>query len=685
MQTTMPRLYLAAVWVGLVVHASNGTAHSAAPPKPDGDPLPDGAIARLGFGKFRAAGATDVVFSPDGKCLAAKSYGDIIHVWDVKTGRSVRKLTLERSRQMKFGKQGMIPDASRFGFSGDGKSIVAFASALDRAWQRNIETGEEEKLPGELSSKKLYALQFSADGKALVVIHEDLTVKLHDPKTGKEMVQVAKLPDRNSSAAVAFSRNGQTLLLPRLDETSGNTVIDLFDVKTGKALRTLEASPKYGIKHVTTTADGSKIFAIDTIHLHAWDAATGQSINDFSRRIGSPFDSFAISPDDKTLVILHGYNVVFWDLPGSKLIRRVRVGGGHRSLAISPDGTTLAVGSSQSVKLLDMASGNVLHTTGGHEDRITAVSMSLDGKFAYTAASDRQVVDWKSPYITLRRWDARTGEELKVDTLGDTDHSFDLVFSPDAKKLAFRRYQPLGRINDFQIWSPADGAMSHKVSNALTPGKEAIWPWKLTFDSAGRHLAIISLNGAFELYDAEKGTALRAFAGEFSTNCAPSFSPDGKTVLAWRPNGGRNKQVGGGHIVLFETETAKEKSKIAFESGVNDLRYTPDGRALAISSGESIHLWDVANQKLLRQIKAGAPFAISTDSSVLATGDRFGAIELWSIESGKLIIQREGHGDRISSIAFSPDGTRLITGSSDGIGIIWDVAKLTTGKGPGPK
>jgi WD40 repeat protein len=578
---------------------------------------------------------------------------------------------------MKFGKQGLIPDASRFSFSADGKAIVAYQTAHDRAWQRNVETGEEEKLPGELSSKKLCALQFSTDGKSLVAIHEDLTVKLHDPKSGKEIAQVAKLPDRNSSAAVTFSKNGQSLLLPKYDEGAGKAVIDAFDVKTGKAIRTLEASPKYGIKHVTTTADGSKVFAIDTIQIHAWDAATGQDINDFSRRIGSPFDSFALSPDDKTLVILHGYNVVFWDLVGSKLIRRVRVGGGHRSLAIAPDGKTLAVGSGQSVKFLDMATGDVLHKLGGHESRITAVALSPDGKFAFTAASDRQLLDWKSPFITLRRWDARTGAELKVDTLDDTDHSFELIFSRDSKKLAFRRYQPLGSINDFQIWNTADGSLAHKIN-----GK---WPWKMAFDFAGRQLSVIYLNGGFDLYDADKGAQLRTFSDNVNTTTAPAFSPDGKTVAAWRSRGHRGTLTEGGDIHLFDAESGKERSKIAFESGVSDLRYTPDGRILAISSGDTIHLWDVGNDKILRGIKAGAPFAFSEDSKFLVTGDRYGAVEVWSVETGKRVGRREGHSDRISSVAFSPDGTRLITGSADGIAIIWDFAKLKAGRGQNPK
>ena len=677
MPTSIARSVLAAVVLGVFANAWDVSTLRAEPIQAEREPLPDGAIARLGSGKFRVGGAIEVVFSPDGKSLATRTYSDTIHVWDLKTGRTVRKFTLESNRQFKLGKQGPIPDASRFSFSADSKSLVANSNARDRAWMRNVESGEEEKLPGDLGSIKLYALQYSADGKALVAIHEDLTVKLHDPKSGKAIVQVAKLPDRDSSAGVTFSANGRLLLLPRYDETSSRAVIDVFDVQTGKLSRTLEASPKYGIRRIATTADGSKVFAIDTVAIHAWDAATGRDLNDFSRRIGSPFDSFALSPDDKTLVILHGYNVVFWDLVGSKVIRQVRVGSGHSSLAIAPDGKTLAIGSINSVKMLDMTTGEVFHTNSGHESQIAAAGLSPDGKIAFTVASDRQVLDWKSAFITLRRWDARTGAELKVDTLDDTDHSFDMIFSRDAGKLAFRRYQPLGRINGFQVWNTADGSLAHKVSNSTVPGKGDIWPWKLAFDTAARHLACITLTGGFELYELEKGTELRSFPGLFSTNCSPEFSPDGSTVAAWRPSSNRHDSVGGGHLHIFETKTGKEQSKIAFESGVSGLRYISEGRTLAIASRGSIHLWDVADRKVVREIKAGGgPFAISGDSKHLVSGDVDGAISVWSVESGKRIVRREGHGDRISSVAFSSNGSRLITGCADGIAIVWDFAKL---------
>jgi len=74
--------------------APSRAGEPAAPARRDalGDPLPEGALARLGSTRFRHGGTVwHLAFSPDGKTVASSSNGQAVRIWDVKTGRKVRE------------------------------------------------------------------------------------------------------------------------------------------------------------------------------------------------------------------------------------------------------------------------------------------------------------------------------------------------------------------------------------------------------------------------------------------------------------------------------------------------------------------------------------------------------------------------------------------------------------------
>src|SRR5437879_2572768 len=94
------------VMVGDAIFAQNAAEKAKAakmekprPPRLDcfGDPLPAGAIARLGTVRFRHNGTIDrFTFSPDGKTIASCS-GSTTHLWDVATGREVWRVESDSS------------------------------------------------------------------------------------------------------------------------------------------------------------------------------------------------------------------------------------------------------------------------------------------------------------------------------------------------------------------------------------------------------------------------------------------------------------------------------------------------------------------------------------------------------------------------------------------------------------
>ncbi len=125
---------------------------------------------------------------------------------------------------------------------------------------------------------------------------------------------------------------------------------------------------------------------------------------------------------------------------------------------------------------------------------------------------------------------------------------------------------------------------------------------------------------------------------------------------------------------------------------VTGIAFTPDGKQIVSASiDKTVRVWDVETGKTVRMIRGEAAsgdwgridaIALSPDGRWLAAGGKLhgtdraiaNAIRLYDFASGKLDTLLKGHEDVVSALAFSSDGTRLISGSADKTAIIWDLA-----------
>ena len=224
--------------VGLVLSTTSSTA--AAPQAEErktgttpavrtdlyGDPLPPGAIARLGTLRDNIGEMSgDIVISPDGKTITATSGWFIIplRLWDVETGCVLLHL---KNLEPPAGHVGV----RRVAFSPDGKLLAAGDSAGTVRIGTTDAGRRIRELPG---SESVTCLAFLPDGKSLAVAYYDGAIWLYRLATGERVRSLALAPFHILLVNV-FSPDGKLVSVRRLDNG-----LSLRDVLTGREIRRL--------------------------------------------------------------------------------------------------------------------------------------------------------------------------------------------------------------------------------------------------------------------------------------------------------------------------------------------------------------------------------------------------------------------------------------------------------------
>jgi WD40 repeat protein len=115
--------------------------------------------------------------------------------------------------------------------------------------------------------------------------------------------------------------------------------------------------------------------------------------------------------------------------------------------------------------------------------------------------------------------------------------------------------------------------------------------------------------------------------------------------------------------------------------------FSEDGNLLGWScvdrkGDRHVRVWRTAGEELGRLPTNGECLAMHPQSGLVACGDDQGIVELWQLDSAKLLGSRKAHLRPITCLAFSPDGARLASAASDGSVVVWALEAPSYPVGP---
>jgi WD40 repeat protein len=562
---------------------------------------------------------------------------------------------------------------------------------------------------------KVFSLACTTDGKQLISGHEDGVISIWDAQDGKELKRIKGKHTARVSSLVCDPIGGN------IYSASIDGTVQSWNLQSGKTSWTFSTEDlddplfpyfiddtigDYAFSALSCRSDGKQLAAGSySGDIKIIDTETGEETTTLENPLYDQIIySLSYSPNGER-VVASSYKrdqgdstfIRVWDIATSSEVPSLHLGmegyGAITGLSYSPDGERIvAAAYGFAIRAWDAEDGRLLW----EKDQYLAYLQTV----GFVPSGDTIIVGCLDGRIAIL--DAATGEEKGI-LQGGAEKFDSLVYRPDGNYI-------FSATREISMWDLTEGRMV-KTFTGHTSGVT-----HLACSADGNYLVSSSSEETIA-WDIKIGVML----GSIEATGFPRFSPDrlryssmanariehvdSVASLAFSPSGEYIASgLNNGYLELSDRSMADPVYYALHSTMIRGLTFSPDGKYLAAASDDGVitilNIEDIKNAyvykvfpipvttqyKLRSRIYRMDPpdntafviwsIAFSPDGNYLISGSEDGIIRKYDIYSGRKVNEIKSHIRDVTSLAYSPDGKYIISGSGDMTVKIWNAETL---------
>jgi WD40 repeat protein len=568
------------------------------------------------------------MLSPDDATLAFPEAGNGVGIFDMASGRPLRKLAAGWCFDVAYS-----PDGLRIA-AGNNVGVVLVWEAATGAELLRIQ-----------HPKTVSAVLFMPDGERLMSGCEDGIIRAWDAHSGAELGQLAGHGGQVNS--LALSPDGGEML-----SAGADGVVIAWDMATFAQLRQLRSYASE-VNNARFSPDGRLVVAACSDRtVQICEAATGRLIRLFTGHADQVVTA-AFSPDG-ALVVSASLDGTFrlWSVVSG---HQLRIGYGHMcsDAFFTADAAAIVALDSEESRIVRAADAWEPRFLIGHTRGVWDPIFSPDGRLVVTASLDG----------SARIWDVQSGQELK--RFLHPDRVTFAAPSPDWSRLL-----TTGTEGIVLLWDVASGERLRQLSRAMPVAGAA----EAAFSPDGRLVMVKTAEGV-NVWEAETGRLVQSIAEAGAFVHTVQFTPDGTGVITLNRDGhmkvwdmasselryhsggagreiiwmqampgGEQLLVGGAGLRLLDVATGAELRSVSPQENIWRVFVSSDGQRAITCAANGLSVWDIATGAELRRLALPnvRSMGVSPDGWVAAVTDFIGGVRLYRIDLEELLTLADG-------------------------------------------